>query len=226
MSTVNTDNSTVNNASSTADQASKAASTGLNADFNMFLKLLTTQMQNQDPLSPMDSSQYTQQLVQYSQVEQSIKQNSTLSSILTSLGNQGLTQASTMIGKTVEVNSDAAGLTSKTPATWNWYGSAEVKQLTATITDASGKTVEIRKLDAGPRTGSFTWDGKITGSDKVAPDGTYTVKLDGLDASGNKVTVSPWAVGSVDNVQMANGVVMLSINGVQYTTDSISKIEK
>jgi flagellar basal-body rod modification protein FlgD len=211
---------------STADQAAAASSTGLNADFNMFLKLLTTQMQNQDPLDPMDSSQYTQQLVQYSQVEQSIKQNSTLNSILASLGNQSLTQASSMIGKTVEVNSDTSGLTAATPAQWNWYASADASEITATITDASGKVVETRKLDAGERTGNFSWDGKITGSEKTAPEGVYTLKLEGFDANGNKITVSPWATGSVNNVQMVNGAVQLSINGAEYASDSISRIEK
>ncbi|WP_275426750.1 flagellar hook capping FlgD N-terminal domain-containing protein, partial [Enterobacter hormaechei] len=67
------------------------SSTGLNGDFTMFLKLLTTQMQNQDPLSPMDTTQYTQQLVQYSQVEQSMAQTTTLKSILSALGTQNLT---------------------------------------------------------------------------------------------------------------------------------------
>jgi flagellar basal-body rod modification protein FlgD len=211
---------------SVAKQAADASATGLNADFNMFLKLLTAQMQNQDPLSPMDSSQYTQQLVQYSQVEQSIKQNSTLSSILTSLGNAGLTQASSMIGKTVEVNSDTAGLNATTPAQWNWYAGTAVDDLTATITDSTGKTVETRKLDAGERTGSFSWDGKISDSTRVATDGIYTLKLEGLDANGNKVTVSPWAAGTVNNVQMVNGVVQLSINGAEYASDSVSRIEK
>lgn len=218
--------SATNSPPSTVDQAAAASATGLNADFNMFLKLLTAQMQNQDPLDPMDSSQYTQQLVQYSQVEQSIKQNATLGSILTSLGNQGLTQASSMIGKTVEVNSDTSGLNATTPAQWNWYGSAVVGDLTATITDASGKTVETRKIDADSRTGSFSWDGSITGSEKIAPDGVYTLTLAGLDASGNKVTVSPWATGTVNNVQMVNGVVQLSINGAEYASDSVSRIEK
>ncbi len=218
--------SATNSPPSTVDQAAAASATGLNADFNMFLKLLTAQMQNQDPLDPMDSSQYTQQLVQYSQVEQSIKQNATLGSILTSLGNQGLTQASSMIGKTVEVNSDTSGLNATTPAQWNWYGSAVVGDLTATITDASGKTVETRKIDADSRTGSFSWDGSITGSEKIAPEGVYTLTLAGLDASGNKVTVSPWATGTVNNVQMVNGVVQLSINGAEYASDSVSRIEK
>jgi len=210
----------------TADQANAASATGLNADFNMFLKLLTTQMQNQDPLDPMDSSQYTQQLVQYSQVEQSIKQNSTLSSILASLGNATLTQASSMIGKTVEVNSDTSGLSATTPAQWNWYGSAKASQLTATITDASGKVVETRKLEADDRTGTFSWDGKITGTDATAPEGVYTLKLEGLDVNGNKITVSPWATGAVNNVQMVNGAVQISINGAEYASDSVSRIEQ
>src|SRR4051812_13135181 len=82
-----------------------AATKGIGADFNMFLKLLTTQMQNQDPLNPMDTSQYTQQLVQYSQVEQTVQQTGTLKDILTRLTSQDMAQASSYIGKEASFNS-------------------------------------------------------------------------------------------------------------------------
>src|SRR3954468_8082297 len=102
----------------TATDATTAATSKLGADFNMFIKLLTAQMQNQDPLDPMDTAQYTQQLVQYSQVEQSIQQSGTLKSILSSLGTQNLTQASSLIGHQVETGSGVSGLTDATPAQW------------------------------------------------------------------------------------------------------------
>src|SRR3990167_3484081 len=82
-----------------AQTVSAAGSTGMTADFNMFLKLLTVQMQNQDPLDPMKTSEYTSQLVSYAQVEQSLKQTTALNDILTSLASQGMAQASQMIGK-------------------------------------------------------------------------------------------------------------------------------
>ena len=124
MTTTTATGTTTPSAATTASTA--APTTGIKADFNMFLKLLTTQMQNQDPLSPMDTSQYTQQLVQYSQVEQSVQQNTTLNSILSNLSNQGLTQASGMIGRSVTLNSDVAGLAAGTPAAWSYSAARPV----------------------------------------------------------------------------------------------------
>jgi len=83
---------------------------GLSKDYTMFLKLLTTQMQHQDPLDPMDTSEYTQQLVQYSQVEQSIQQTGALKDILSQLGAQQMSQASSFIGREARFDSAVAGL--------------------------------------------------------------------------------------------------------------------
>src|SRR3954471_21803903 len=145
-------------AAATAKSATGTGSTPtINADFTMFLKLLTAQMQNQDPLDPMDTAQYTQQLVQYSQVEQSMKQTSTLKSILSSLGTQNLTQASSMIGHMVETNSSTAGLSGDTPAQWMWSAPRNVDTMTATITDSKGNTVDSRTVVGGAAAGSFSW---------------------------------------------------------------------
>ena len=102
------------------DAKTTAATTKINADFDMFLKLLTAQMQNQDPLDPMDTAQYTQQLVQYSQVEQSIEQTATLKEMLAAFGTQNLMQASSLVGAQVETSSATSGLSAATPAQWTW----------------------------------------------------------------------------------------------------------
>jgi flagellar basal-body rod modification protein FlgD len=80
------------------NQAAQSTS-GVGADFNMFLKMLTVQMQNQDPLDPMDTSEYTKQLVQFSQVEQSMQQTGVLKDILTRVSGQDMAQASAFIGR-------------------------------------------------------------------------------------------------------------------------------
>ena len=92
---------TVTGATTTAAAATNALGK-TSADFNMFLKLLTTQMQNQDPLKPMDSTEYTAQLAQFSQVEQTIQQTGTLKDILSRLSGQDLAQASGLIGREAE----------------------------------------------------------------------------------------------------------------------------
>ena len=216
--------STVNNtASTTSTQTSNSATTGLNADFTMFLKLLTTQMQNQDPLDPMDTAQYTQQLVQYSQVEQSMQQNSTLKDILSGMTSQGLSQASALIGHEVEFDTDMTGLKDK-PASWDWTANSKIDKMEVTITDANGKTVETRTVDVDDASsGRFSWDGSLS-SGGTAPAGNYVLAVKGLDASGNTVSTSASAVGTVEEVRSINGTVTLGVNGAQFPMDLVARV--
>jgi flagellar basal-body rod modification protein FlgD len=209
----------------TTTETSGSALSKLNADYDLFLKLLTTQMQNQDPLDPMDSSEYTQQLVQYSQVEQSIEQNKTLTSILSNLNMASLTQSSSMIGQSVEIDSDVSGLSATTPAQWNWIAAGTVTSLTATILDSNGVEVDKVVMEASGTSGSFTWDGK-TSSGKTLADGVYRATLTGTNSAGGSIAAQASASGTVQNVQMLNGTAVVSINDAQYPTNLITRIEK
>lgn len=211
------------NSAAVASAVQETASSKLGADFNMFLKLLTAQMQNQDPLDPMDTSQYTQQLVQYSQVEQSIEQTSTLKSMLATMGTQNLTQASSLIGRQVETGSAAAGLSATSNATWNWSAPRDVASMTATITDAKGRVVETRSIPAGAASGAMSWDGS-TSAGKALGAGTYTLGLKGIDAAGNEVAVTPHATGRVSDVQLANGNVQVTINGLTVDASELVRV--
>ncbi|WP_404337410.1 flagellar hook assembly protein FlgD [Sphingomonas sp. MMS12-HWE2-04] len=209
--------------SKTGIDTSTTAGTKLSADYDMFLKLLTAQMQNQDPLDPMDTSQYTQQLVQYSQVEQSIEQNTTLKSILSSLGTQNLTQASSLIGRSVETDSATAGLSATSPAQWSWAAPRDVASMTATITDANGRIVDTRTVAANAAAGTLSWDGQTsTGQTKGA--GNYTIKLEGTNSGGNALTITPHAIGTVSDVQLDGGNVLVTINGMQVASANLLRI--
>ncbi|MDV3457406.1 flagellar hook capping FlgD N-terminal domain-containing protein [Sphingomonas sp. HF-S4] len=214
---------TVNSATAISDAKSAAASTKINADFDMFLKLLTTQMQNQDPLDPMDTAQYTQQLVQYSQVEQSIEQTKTLKEMLSAFGTQNLMQASAMIGAQVETSSEVSGLSATTPAQWTWSADRNVASMTATITDAKGKVIDTLPIDATGAAGAFTWDGTTSAGKKVDP-GLYTLKLEGKDASGTKVAATAHAFGKVTDVELNNGSVQMTINGLKVASSELLRI--
>lgn len=214
---------TVNTTAAITDAKTTAASSKLNADFDMFLKLLTAQMQNQDPLDPMDTAQYTQQLVQYSQVEQSIEQTATLKSLLSAFGTQNLMQASAMIGAQVETTSAVSGLSAATPAQWTWSSSRDVASMTATIKDEKGKIIETLPIDAKGAAGAFTWDGTLTNGKKVDP-GLYKLELEGKDASGTKVAATAHSFGKVSDVELSNGVVQLTINGHKVSTGDLLRI--
>ncbi|WP_029139944.1 flagellar hook assembly protein FlgD [Citromicrobium sp. JLT1363] len=213
--------SSISPVSQGADGSSKAGAE-LNANFDMFLKLLTTQMQNQDPLDPMDTSQYTQQLVQYSQVEQSIQQTSTLKDILASLSTQDLAQSANFLGKRVELDSATAGLSDRQPAQWQWQAERPIQTLSATITDAQGRVVETRELDPASM-GSFAWDGSL-GNGRTAAAGSYTLSLGALDAAGQNVPVTIRSTGVIDEVATRDGAVTLGINGQGFPSGALLRV--
>lgn len=220
MTSVNTTNSTSNTAP-TGNAAGTA--TGLNGDFSMFLKLLTTQMQNQDPLDPMDTSQYTQQLVQYSQVEQSMAQTSTLKSILSTLGTQNLTQASSLIGRAVEVDTNVSGLTATAAAQWSWTTPRAASSIVATISDASGKTVDTRTVQVDGSTGTLAWDG-LTSTGREMPAGNYSLSIKALDSAGNTLTNTVHSLGIVGDVQLDNGNVLVTVNGNRVEASRLVRV--
>jgi len=194
----------------------------LGADFNMFLKLLTTQMQNQDPLSPMDSTQYTQQLVQYSQVEQSVQQSATLKDILARLSTQDMSQAAGFIGKEAVFSSAVSGLGDR-PASWSYTADRALASGIASVRDASGATVFTGPISPSGNSGKFSWDGTLADGTR-APKGAYTLTIQGVDAAGAALTPTIASTGTVDEVSSKNGVLSLGVNGVPMSIGTLIRL--
>lgn len=193
------------------------------ADFNLFLKLLTTQAQNQDPLNPTDATQYTQQLAQFSQVEQSLQQTGTLKDILSRFSTQDLSSAANLIGREATFDSDTVGLTSKSPARWTYSNSGMTGPLTATIKDASGRTVSTQTIDDDSGRGEVIWTGTKSDGSQAA-DGAYTLSVKGQDSGGVTVSATINAIGTVGDVQSKGGVVTVGINGAQLPMSSLIRL--
>lgn len=220
--TVSTTN-TASQAASTNTSSTLASGKNTSAEFNLFLKLLTTQAKNQDPLNPTDATQYTQQLAQFSQVEQSLQQTGTLKDILSRFSTQDLSSASNLIGREATFDSDTVGMTSKSPARWSYSNSGMTGPLTATIKDANGKTVSTQTIDDNGGTGQVTWTG--TKSDGTqASDGAYTLSVTGKDSGGTTVSATINAIGTVGDVQSKNNVVTVGINGAQLPLSSLIRL--
>lgn len=192
--------------------ASTSQLAGLSTDYTMFLKLLTTQMQNQDPLDPMDTSEYTQQLVQYSQVEQSIQQNASLQEVIAQLSAQQMSQASSFIGKEARFDSAIAGL-GNDPATWTWHVDGTPASITATISDSSGKVMNTVTLDPASQ-GRYAWDGTLSDGSK-APEGAYTLAVTATTAGGDKLDATINSVAKVTDVVASGNDIMLGVNGIR-----------
>ena len=218
MTTVNTTTQQQN----IAGQASQAASTTMNADFNMFLKLLTTQMQNQDPLDPMDSSEYTQQLVQYSQVEQSIQQTGALRDILARLSAADMAQASGFIGREAEFDTNVAGL-GENSAEWSYLLPREAETMTATVKDSTGRVVGTYPIDVSTTEGRFAWDGSLADGTK-APNGLYSLTVEAVDANGTKFSPVIHSVGVISSVTSANGNILLGVNGAEILSSALVRV--
>lgn len=192
------------------NQAAQKAG-GIGGDFTMFLKLLTTQMQNQDPLDPMDTSEYTQQLVQYSQVEQSVQQTGVLKDILGRLAGQDMAQASAFIGKEARFATDVAGLGAEGGASWALQPARTPASLTVKITDSAGKTVREATLEPGAT--RFAWDGLRTDGSR-APQGSYRLAVEAKDAAGT-IQTGIQSVGIVTDVVLDGSTVTLGVGGTR-----------
>ncbi|MBO9725418.1 MAG: flagellar hook assembly protein FlgD [Novosphingobium sp.] len=207
--------------STTAKNAAAAPSSGLLADYNLFLKLLTTQMTHQDPLDPMDTSEYTQQLVQYSQVEQSIQQTGKLGDILGQLASQQMSAASNYIGREARFDSPVAGL-GDAPAHWTYYVDGTPAAITATIKDSAGKVINTVTLDAKTQ-GSYQWDGTKADGTK-ADKGAYTLSVEAKDSAGNKLDTTINSVAVVNDVVTDGTNIMLGVNGIRMSASGLVAI--
>jgi flagellar basal-body rod modification protein FlgD len=210
-------------ATTTAANATATTQSKVGADFNMFLKLLVTQMQNQDPLKPMDSTEYTQQLAQYSQVEQTVKQTGALNDILSQLSTQSLTQANALIGREVEIDGSVAGLAGSSPAQWGYQADRAVATIEMTVKDAKGVTMSTNTVDATGTAGRLNWNG-ATKSGGTAKDGAYTLSAVGRDAFGVEVPLTLTSVGTVGSVEAKGGAVTVGVNGVQVPMTKLVRV--
>lgn len=197
--------STVNNASKTQAQSVKLAE-----DFTQFLTLLTTQLQNQDPLNPMDSTEFTNQLVQFSQVEQSINTNQKLDDMLALQLGSLSTVALGYVGMDVTYTSAEMNFDGTKPVTINYGLSSEAKILKVNIYDENGTLV--RSMDAPKTAGAqkVIWDGKDSNGDTMQ-SGTYNVKIDAADGNDKPMTVSTAVSGNVRGIESQDGIIFLLI---------------
>lgn len=218
-------------ASSALAAASTGASTGstntsaarIADNFDQFLQLLTTQLKNQSPLDPLDTNQFTQQLVQFASVEQQIKTNDNLSSLLISNKTANVTNAMGFVGARVTADGTTSALKDGA-ATWQ-LNAPRTGQATITIKDKNGNEVysTTKTLASGDQT--FNWDGKTTNGEKAA-DGQYTIVVAAKDANGQAMTVKSEISGTVDGVDVTGDVPVLDVGGILIPVTSVKSVRR
>lgn len=180
-------------------------------DFNEFLNLLTTQLQNQDPLNPMDSNEFTNQIVQFSQVEQAINTNQKLDSLLSlqlaSISSVALGYVGLDISyRSIELNYDG-----ENPVRVNYALSEDSSEANIIIADENGQTVYKGPVPTGTGGHEFVWNGENNGGGTVDP-GTYSVRVDAKSSSTEEfIDVTTVVSGNVRGIESQNGVIFLLI---------------
>lgn len=187
-------------------QRTQNQSVTLAEDFSQFLQLLTTQLQNQDPLSPMDSNEFTNQLVQFSQVEQQINANTKLDDLVALQLNNAITSSLGYVGLDVSYISAEIAYVQGEPTTikYNLDNAATVSKIN--IFNEEGNLVFSGDAEKGAGVHEFTWDGQdILGNQLES--GTYSISIDSLDAEENVIDTTTVVTGRVKGVEQQNGIV-------------------
>lgn len=195
--------------------------TEIASNFTTFLQLLTTQLQNQDPLSPMDTNQFTQQLVEFAGVEQQMKTNDTLSTLVSLQQTAQTTQALTLVGATVVVNGATAQLANN-QATWA-LNATQPATATITISAPSGETAYTGTVSLNAGSQSYTWNG-VGNNGTMWPAGNYTLTANAVSASGQSTPVTTQVQGQVTSIDLTQTPPALTIGGQNYKIGDIQKI--
>ncbi|NOZ25429.1 MAG: flagellar hook assembly protein FlgD [Nitrospirae bacterium] len=175
-----------------------------------FLRLFTTQLRYQNPLNPMDGTEFTAQLAQFSSLEQLVNMGNTLDSILSYQDSLNNAFATNLMGKMIKADGDRVHL--KGSAEFFYEVPRDVEALTLNIYSPAGdvvKTIEFGRQPAG--TGRYVWDG-TDGNGELLPDGFYTVRFFATDDSGDPVAVSTETLSRVTGISFEDGVTYLELD--------------
>ena len=189
-----------------------------------FLNLLITQLQNQDPLNPTDSVEFTSQLAQFSSLEQLGNVNDNLQELKNFQASINNSQAVSLIGKTITANGNFIQLTGDEPVECNFELADDAALVAATIYDSAGefvKSFEGQDLSAGQN--SLLWDGTDQNGSRM-PAGNYTFEIMAADINGNDVDVSTFFTGTVEKVTFENNASFLIAGGQKFALGDVVQV--
>jgi flagellar basal-body rod modification protein FlgD len=208
-------------ATSAAGTKSGDALATLSGNFQNFLQMLMTQLKNQDPTSPLDTNQFTTELVQFSSVEQQISTNANLTQLIQLTQGDTVIQSSALLGKAVAVQSSTMPLQNGAGAV-QFTGTAGQK-IAIGISNASGTALRSVQVTAAPGTNSWSWDGTDNAGNKL-PDGAYKVAVVSAGGSSAGTAVPFSVIGTATAVQVQNNAVQLQLGGVTVPFSAVQSV--
>jgi flagellar basal-body rod modification protein FlgD len=193
-----------------------------------FLKLMLTQMRNQDPMNPMESSEFAAQLAQFTSVEQLMNLNEAMKVSLDAnyMLSQSInnTLAATLIGKEAKLDTTEFRYTGQDEQTLGYNLSTNAKSVTIKIYDESGALVRtIENVSGNAGDNKLSWDFTDNKGDKVS-NGKYRFEITATDYNGNAINVNSFLFGKIDGVKFTDSGTKLIVNGVEYNLADITEI--
>ena len=209
---------------STTQSKASSSLTGLADNLDNFLTILTTQLQHQDPLSPLDTHEFTNQLVLFAGVEQDIQGNSNLEKLITLQQNNVAVGAVSYIGQNIE----AAGQTNMLrngEAKFGYTLPGNAKSAIVQITDAGGKPVLAAPAETIAGRHEFVWDGKNALGNQL-PEGPYSISVLAVDPADQPLPITYSVSGRVTGIEMTNGDATLNIGDVAIPLTQVTRIRE
>lgn len=208
-------------ATDTSGSGSNSSLAGLSSNFGDFLNLLMTQLQNQDPTSPLDTNQFTSELVQFSSVEQQIQTNSSLTQLIQLTQAGEIMQSSAMLGRQVTVNSDHVPLQDGKGTVQFTAPAAE--PVAIAVYNDSGVKIRDASVSAVKGSNTWTWDG-TDNTGKTVADGSYLVTVDGAGSDGDTTALPFTVTGTATGVQSQNNAVQLQLGALTVGFDAVQSV--
>jgi flagellar basal-body rod modification protein FlgD len=204
-----------------------SGSSMLASNFETFLSLLTAQLKNQDPLSPVDSNQFTAQLTQMAGVEQQLLTNDLLKGLLAAQQGAGLSGAANYIGRDATAVWSATKFTTEDKATWSYELATNAGTAKLQVLDGAGKVVwEGDAPDKTEGVHDFTWNGTSTTGSPAQDGKVYTLKVVAKTNSGQDVDAQVLTRGRISGVEMYDGQPYLTIGNSILPLSSVIALEE
>jgi flagellar basal-body rod modification protein FlgD len=199
----------VASATAAGQAATASARSKLSANFDTFLKLLTQQLQNQDPTDPMDTAEFTQQLVQYSQVEQQINTNKSMETLISLQRSSAASAALGYLGRTVTTKGDLASLEAG-KANWTYQLPSNAAETQLVVSDSRGRIVRTLTGERLSGEHKFEWDGKGQNGQDM-PAGVYRLEVRAKNADGKDMSAALFSTGAVTETDLSGTDPVLKI---------------
>ena len=206
-------------AAATAAQTNQNALTALSGNFSDFLNMLMTQLQNQDPTSPMDTNEFTSELVEFSGVEQQINTNASLTQLIQLTQAGQVMQGSAMAGKQVSATSTQIPLQNSTGSVQ--FAAPTAQPVAIAISNSSGQQVRDVSLTATAGQNTWTWNGTDNNGNQV-PDGAYNIAVVGANSDGTTTPLTFTVTGTATGVQSNNNSSSGGSSGVQLDLGALT----